>query len=181
MSGTKSMISRTPEWAALSKHQKVMEKTTLRKLFARDARRASKFSNDALGIHFDYSKNLVNDTTMNLLFKLAEAAGLKERRKAMFAGEKINITEDRAVLHVALRAPKGSVIKVDGENVVPHVHEVLDRMAAFANRVRNGRWKGHSGKRIRNIVNIGIGGSDLGPAMAYDALKSYSDRKLTVR
>ena len=181
MSGTKSMISQTPEWAALSKHQKVMEKTTLRKLFARDARRASKFSNDALGIHFDYSKNLVNDTTMNLLFKLAEAAGLKERRKAMFAGEKINITEDRAVLHVALRAPKGSVIKVDGENVVPHVHEVLDRMAAFANRVRNGRWKGHSGKRIRNIVNIGIGGSDLGPAMAYDALKSYSDRALTVR
>ena len=181
MSGTKSMISRTPEWTALSKHKKVMEKTTLRKLFARDARRAGKFSNDALGIHFDYSKNLVNDTTMNLLFKLAKAAGLEERRKAMFAGEKINITEDRAVLHVALRAPKGSVIKVDGENVVPHVHEVLDRMAAFANRVRNGRWKGHSGKRIRNIVNIGIGGSDLGPAMAYDALKAYSDRKLTVR
>jgi glucose-6-phosphate isomerase len=175
------MISRTPEWAALKTHKKAMEKTTLRKLFARDVRRASKFSNNALGIHFDYSKNLVNDTTMKLLFKLAKAAGLEDRRTAMFAGEKINITEDRAVLHVALRAPRGSVIKVDGENVVPEVHEVLDRMAAFSNRVRSGRWKGHSGKRIRNIVNIGIGGSDLGPAMAYDALKSYSDRKLTVR
>ena len=178
---SRTMINRTPEWKALAKHKKAMEKTTLRSLFARDANRARKFSTDALGIHFDHSKNLINDTTMKLLFKLAKAAGLEERRNAMFKGEKLNITEQRAVLHVALRAPKGAVIKVDGVNVVPEVHEVLDRMAKFSNAIRNGRWKGYSGKRIRNVVNIGIGGSDLGPAMAYDALKSFSDRALTVR
>ena len=176
-----TLIDRTPEWKSLAAHKKTMEKTTLRRLFARDPKRAKAFSTEALGIHYDYSKNIVNATTMKLLLNLANAAGLKERRAAMFKGEKINITEDRAVLHVALRAPRGSVIKVDGENVVPAVHEVLERMAKFANAIRSGRWKGHSGKRIRNIVNIGIGGSDLGPAMAYDALKSFSDRNLTVR
>ena len=174
-------IDQLPEWKALAKHKKEMEKTNLRKLFARDPKRGRTFTADALGIHFDYAKNLVNAKTMKLLFALARAAGLEERRNAMFKGEKINITEERAVLHVALRAPRGAVIKVDGKNVVPEVHEVLDRMTAFANKVRNGRWKGHSGKRIRNIVNIGIGGSDLGPAMAMDALRAYSDRKLTMR
>ncbi|MCH2161815.1 MAG: glucose-6-phosphate isomerase [Phycisphaerales bacterium] len=177
----KGRIDRLPEWKALVEHKKVMEKTNLRKLFARDSKRGTHFTRDALGIHFDYSKNLITDKTMKLLFNLARAAGLEERRDAMFKGEKINITEERAVLHVALRAPRGSVIKVDGVNVVPEVHEVLDRMTAFANKVRSGRWKGHSGKRIRNVVNIGIGGSDLGPAMAMDALRAYSDRKLTMR
>lgn len=175
------LINRTPQWKALGVHKKAMEKTNLRTLFARDPKRARTYSTEALGIHYDYSKNIVNATTMKLLFNLAKAAGLEDRRTAMFKGEKINITEDRAVLHVALRAPRGSVIKVDGKNIVPEVHEVLDRMARFSNAIRSGRWKGHSGKRIRNIINIGIGGSDLGPAMAYDALKSFSDRKLTVR
>jgi glucose-6-phosphate isomerase len=178
---TQTPIDRTPQWKALAAHKKTMEKTSLRRLFAHDSKRTSAFTTSALGIHFDYSKNIINATTMKLLMNLAEAAGLKERRTAMFKGEKINSTEDRAVLHVALRAPRGSIIKVDGENVVPGVHEVLDRMASFANKIRSGRWKGHSGKRIRNIINIGIGGSDLGPAMAYDALKSFSDRNLTVR
>ncbi len=136
---------------------------------------------EAAGLFLDYSKNRITNETLKLLLKLAEESGLKPRIKAMFSGEKINITENRAVLHVALRAPKGAKIFVDGKNVVPEVHAVLDKMAAFSNRVRSGAWKGHTGKRIKNIVNIGIGGSDLGPVMAYEALKHYSDRSLTFR
>src|SRR6202012_4647173 len=136
---------------------------------------------EAAGIYFDYSKNRVTDKTLKLLLDLANESGLRARIDAMFRGEKINITENRAVLHVALRAPKDASILVDGKNVVPEVHAVLDKMADFSNRVRSGEWKGHTGKRIRNIVNIGIGGSDLGPVMAYEALKFYSDRNLTFR
>ena len=136
---------------------------------------------EAVGLYLDYSKNRVTDETLRLLLQLAEESGLRERIDAMFRGEKINVTENRAVLHVALRAPKGASIVVDGENVVPQVHAVLDKMADFSNRVRSGAWKGHTGKRIRNVINIGIGGSDLGPVMAYEALKHYSDRAMTFR
>ena len=136
---------------------------------------------EAMGLFFDYSKNRVTDKTVKLLIELAKESGLQSRIDAMFRGDKINVTEGRAVLHVALRAPKGAKIVVDGQNVVPEVHAVLDRMAAFCNRVRSGEWKGHTGKRIRNVINIGIGGSDLGPVMAYEALKHYSDRNLTFR
>ena len=174
-------LDQLPEWKALARHRKTMAKTSITDLFAADSRRGSKCSTEALGIHFDWSKHLVTDETMKLLFALAKAAGVEGHRKAMFKGEKINITEDRAVLHTALRAPADAVIKVDGENVVPAVHDVLRRMGTFANQIRNGKWKGHSGKAIKNIVNIGIGGSDLGPAMAYDALRKYSSRDLTIR
>ena len=153
----------------------------LRKLFADDPQRGERLALDAVGVYFDYSKNRINDETLRLLVQLAEQSGLRERIDAMFRGEKINVSEERAVLHVALRAPKGSSIVVDGENVVPSVHAVLDKMSEFANRVRSGAWKGHTGKRIRNVINIGIGGSDLGPVMAYEALRYYSARDMTFR
>ncbi len=170
-----------PAWKALTAHRKSMAKTTLRDLFAADPRRADRFSTEALGIHFDHSKHLIDAETMRLLLALADEAGVFTHRDAMFAGERINITEDRAVLHVALRAPADAVIEVDGENVVPEVHRVLNRMARFANQVRSGRWLGHSGRPIRNVVNIGIGGSDLGPAMAYDALRKWTSDDLVMR
>ena len=153
----------------------------LRELFADDPTRGERMTAEAAGVYLDYSKNRINDETLKLLIELAEQSGLRARIDAMFRGDKINVTENRAVLHVALRAPKGASIVVDGRNVVPDVHAVLEKMADFANRVRTGQWKGHSGKRIRNIVNIGIGGSDLGPVMAYEALKYYSDRAMTFR
>ena len=168
-------------WKALKIHAKEIAGVHMRDLFAADATRGEKFAVEALGLFFDYSKNRATGETMKLLVDLAHESGLQARIDAMFSGEKINITEGRAVLHVALRAPKGASILVDGQNVVPEVHAVLDRMAAFADRVRSGEWKGHTGQRIRNVVNIGIGGSDLGPVMAYEALRAYSDRNMTFR
>ncbi len=165
-------------WKALEIHFETVRKLHLRTLFADDPQRGERMTAEAAGFYLDYSKNLVTDETLGLLLQLAEESGLRGRINAMFSGEKINITEDRAVLHVALRAPKEASIVVDGENVVPGVHAVLDRMADFSNQVRSGEWKGHSGKRILNVVNIGIGGSDLGPVMAYEALKHYSDRAM---
>jgi len=158
-----------------------MRSRHLRDLFAHDPKRGERMTVEAAGIFLDYSKNRIDDETLRLLLALAEQSALRERIDAMFRGEKINVTENRAVLHVALRAPKGASIVVDGKNVVPEVHAVVDKMAAFADRIRSGEWKGHTGKRIRNVINIGIGGSDLGPAMAYEALKSYSDRAMTFR
>src|SRR6202040_4042624 len=166
---------------ALSAHYKKVKEIHLRQLFADDPKRGTRMTVEALGLLLDYSKNRITAETLTLLLNLAEDSRLRERIDAMFCGEKINITEKRAVLHTALRAPRGASIQVDGENVVPGVHAVLDRMADFANRVRGGEWKGHTGKRIRNVVNIGIGGSDLGPVMAYEALKHYSDRTMTFR
>ncbi|HVC79515.1 MAG TPA: glucose-6-phosphate isomerase [Chloroflexota bacterium] len=174
-------LTRRPEWRALQAHYDQTHTTHLRDLFSRDPDRGERLTLEAEGIYLDYSKNRVTDETMRLLLALAESSRLRDRIGAMFSGEKINVTEQRAVLHVALRAPKGTTILVDGENVVPEVHKVLDRMAAFANRVREGSWLGHTGKRIASIVNIGIGGSDLGPVMAYEALRFYSDRRLTMR
>ncbi|HTQ84762.1 MAG TPA: glucose-6-phosphate isomerase [Candidatus Solibacter sp.] len=171
-------LTKLKAWKALQSHHKKVRGIHLRKLFADDPKRGERMTAEALGLFLDYSKNRITNETLKLLIRLAEESGLKQQIDAMFRGEKINITEKRAVLHVALRAPKGSSIVVDGENVVPQVHAVLDKMAAFSNRVRSGEWKGHTGKRIRNIVNIGIGGSDLGPVMAYEALKHYSDRGL---
>ncbi len=168
-------------WKALESHYPQVSALHLRDLFAADAKRGERLTVEALGLFFDYSKNRVTDETLKLLVELAQESGLQSRIEAMFRGDKINVTEKRAVLHVALRAPKGTSILVDGEDVVPAVHEVLDRMAAFSNRVRSGEWKGHTGKRIRNVVNVGIGGSDLGPVMAYEALKHYSDRSMTFR
>ena len=168
-------------WNALASHYQKIAPLHLRQLFADDPKRGERFTIHALGFHLDYSKNRITDDTLKLLFKLAREARLQEQIDAMFRGDKINITEKRAVLHVALRAPKGTSIVVDGKDVVPEVHAVLDKMAAFADRIRSGEWKGHTGKRIRNLVNIGIGGSDLGPVMAYEALKHYSDRNLTFR
>ena len=168
-------------WKALQAHQEKIRESHLRTLFAEDATRGERLTAEAAGIHLDYSKNRVTDETLALLRRLAEESGLRERIEAMFRGDKINVTENRAVLHVALRAPRGASIVVDGKNVVPDVHAVLDAMADFSNRVRSGAWKGHTGKRIRNVVNIGIGGSDLGPVMAYEALKHYSDRTMTFR
>src|SRR5215467_5877468 len=161
-------------WKALVAHHQKIRDLHLRKLFADDPKRAERMTVDATGLYLDYSKNRVTDETLELFVQLANESGLRERIDAMFRGEKINITENRAVLHVALRAPTGASIVVDGKNVVPEVHAVLDRMAAFCDQVRSGAWKGHTGKRIRNVVNIGIGGSDLGPVMAYEALKHYS-------
>ncbi len=168
-------------WKALQQHYAQISSRHLRQLFAEDPERGQRLTLEDVGLYLDYSKNRVTDETIQLLTQLAEEAGLRERIEAMFSGEKINATENRAVLHVALRAPQDAVITVDGENVVPEVHAVLDKMSVFADRVRSGDWKGHTGKPIRNIVNIGIGGSDLGPVMAYEALRAYSDRNLTLR
>jgi glucose-6-phosphate isomerase len=168
-------------WDALDAHHKKVSKPHLRQLFTDDPERGERMAVEAVGLYLDYSKNRVTYETLKLLLRLAEQSGLQSRIEAMFRGEKINVTEKRAVLHVALRAPRGASIVVDGENVVPKVHSVLDKMADFSDRVRSGAWKGHTGKRIRNVINIGIGGSDLGPVMAYEALKAYSDRALTFR
>jgi glucose-6-phosphate isomerase len=168
-------------WKVLEAHYQKVRDLHLRKLFADDPTRGERMTVDAVGLYLDYSKNRVSDETLKLLVQLAEECGLRGRIDAMFRGEKINITENRAVLHVALRAPKGASIVVDGENVVPQVHAVLDKMADFSNRVRSAAWKGYTGKRIRNVINIGIGGSDLGPVMAYEALKHYSERAMTFR
>jgi len=168
-------------WKALTEHYKKVQKVSLKKLFADDPKRGLRLTVDAVGIFLDYSKNRVTDQTLKLLLQLAEESHLRGRIDAMFRGDKINVTENRAVLHIALRAPKGASIVVDGENVVPQVHAVLDKMANFSDRIRSGEWKGHTGKRIRNVINIGIGGSDLGPVMAYEALKHYSDRAMTFR
>jgi glucose-6-phosphate isomerase len=170
-----------PEWQALEQHYAELEPQHLRDLFAADDQRGERLTAEAEGIYLDYSKHRVTDETISLLIKLAEACGLRDRIDAMFRGDRINVTENRSVLHVALRAPKGSSIVVDGVNVVDQVHEVLDRMGDFSDRVRSGDWKGHTGKRIRNVINIGIGGSDLGPVMAYEALKHYSERSMTFR
>jgi len=168
-------------WQALENHYPKIRKLHLRKLFADDPKRGERMATEAVGIYFDYSKHLITDETLRLLVQLAEESGLRARIDAMFRGEKINVTENRAVLHVALRAPQGQSIMAEGEDVVPQVRAVLARMAGFSNRVRSGEWKGHTGKRIRNIINIGIGGSDLGPVMAYEALRYYSQRDLTFR
>jgi len=173
--------SHPPTWTALGAHFKQMRDRHLRELFAADPRRGERMATEAVGLYLDYSKNRITDDTLKLLVQLAEESGLRARIEAMFRGEKINITEHRAVLHVALRAPRSTSIVVDGENVVPQVHAVLDRMTDFSNRVRSGEWKGHTGKRIRNVINIGIGGSDLGPVMAYEALRHYSERSMTFR
>ncbi len=170
-----------PEWRALAAHRDGMAGRHLRELFAEDPGRGSRLTLEAAGIFLDHSKQRVTDETMRLLVQLAEASGLREKIDAMFRGDRINVTEDRPVLHVALRAPRGADIRVDGRNVVPDVHEVLDRMAVFCDRVRSGAWLGHGGKRIRNVVNVGIGGSDLGPAMAYLALRHHADRNLVFR
>jgi glucose-6-phosphate isomerase len=168
-------------WKALEAHAEQVRGLHLRQLFADDPKRGERLTTEAAGIYLDYSKNRVTDETLRLLFRLAEEAGLRQRIDAMFRGDRINVTENRSVLHVALRAPRGQKIVVDGKDVVPEVHAVLDKMADFANRVRSGAWKGHTGKRIRNVVNVGIGGSDLGPVMAYEALKHYSERSMTFR
>jgi glucose-6-phosphate isomerase len=170
-----------PAWKALEAHYQQIRQVHLRTLFADDRGRGERLAAEAAGIYLDYSKNRITDETLKLLVQLAEESGVRERMEAMFHGEKINVTEKRAVLHVALRAPKGASIVVDGVNVVPQVHAVLDKMAGFCERVRGGAWKGHTGKRIRNVINIGIGGSDLGPVMAYEALRHYSDPGMTFR
>src|ERR1700726_3283188 len=174
-------LTARPSWKALESHHQKVRQSHLRKLFADDPKRGERLTTEAVGLYLDYSKNRVTDETLKLLFQLAEESGLRGRIDAMFRGDKINITENRAVLHVALRAPRNAPIVVDGENVVPQIHAVLDKMADFSNRVRSGTWKGHTGKRIRNVINIGIGGSDLGPVMAYEALKYYSDRNMVFR
>ena len=181
MNPTIKPLTEREAWKGLAAHYQKVRELHLRKLFADDPKRGERMTAEAVGIYLDYSKNRITDETLKLLLQLAEESGLRERIDAMFRGEKINITENRAVLHVALRAPKGASIVVDGENVVPQVHAVLDKMADFSNRVRSGEWKGHTGKRIRNVINIGIGGSDLGPVMAYEALKHYSERAMTFR
>ncbi|MGA8272184.1 MAG: glucose-6-phosphate isomerase [Candidatus Sulfotelmatobacter sp.] len=178
---TKRPRTRRTAWSGLASHYKKVSQLHLRQLFADDPQRGERMAVEAVGLYLDYSKNRVTDETLKLLLELAEESGLRARIDAMFSGEKINITEKRAVLHVALRAPKEASIVVDGKNVVPEVHSVLDKMADFSERVRSGNWKGHTGKRIRNVINIGIGGSDLGPVMAYEALKHYSQRDMTFR
>ncbi|MFE2379852.1 glucose-6-phosphate isomerase [Streptomyces misionensis] len=177
----RTRLNQSPEWTALAKHREELAGTHLRDLFAADPERGAGYTLQVGDLSIDYSKHLITGETLRLLRELAAARDVAGLRDAMFRGEKINITEDRAVLHTALRAPRDAVIEVDGENVVPKVHAVLDKMSDFAERVRSGAWTGHTGKRIRNVVNIGIGGSDLGPAMAYEALRSYTDRELTVR
>ena len=176
-----STLTDRPAWKALQAHYNQIHNRHLRTLFSEEPNRGERLTVEAAGLYFDYSKHRVTDETMRLLLALAEDRGLRARIDAMFRGDKINVTEKRAVLHVALRAPRGASILVDGKNVVPEVHEVLDRMAEFSTRVRDGSWTGHTGKRIRNVINIGIGGSDLGPVMAYEALRHYSDRALTMR
>ena len=174
-------LTQRSSWKALEEHYQKVRDLHLRTLFAEEPGRGERFALEAAGIYLDYSKNRITGETLRLLLALAEDSGLHERIEAMFRGDKINVTENRAVLHVALRAPKEEAIFVDGENVVPEVHAVLDKMTDFSNRVRSGAWRGYTGKRMRNIINIGIGGSDLGPSMAYDALRYFSDRSLTVR
>jgi len=178
---TGKRLAKRKAWSALKVHYRKIGERHLRDLFEDDPERAEKFTVEAVGINFDYSKNRITEKTLGLLLELAEESGLRERIDAMFRGDKINITENRAVLHVALRAPKDATIVVDGKNVVPEVHAVLDKMSNFSNRVRSGSWTGHTGKRIRNVINVGIGGSDLGPVMAYEALKHYSERSMTFR
>src|SRR6476469_4668059 len=174
-------VTALPAWKALSAHFQKIDRLHLRELFARDPKRGERLTVEAAGLYLDYSKNRITDETLGLLLQLAEQCGLRARIDAMFGGETINTSEKRAVLHIALRAPKGQSILVDGEDVVPQVHTVLDRMADFSNRLRRGTWYGHTGRPICNIVNIGIGGSDLGPVMAYEALKHYSDRAMMFR
>jgi glucose-6-phosphate isomerase len=181
MQNKRTSLKRLPAWKALAEHSKEIEKLHLRDLFANDSARGEKLTVEGAGLFLDYSKNRVTETTLKLLEQLAEECDLRGRIDDMFRGDKINITEKRAVLHTALRAPKNATILVDGKNVVPAVHDVLDKMAAFSNRIRSGEWVGQTGKRIRNIINIGIGGSDLGPVMAYEALRHYTDRNLTFR
>jgi glucose-6-phosphate isomerase len=178
---TVKRLTKRKAWNALKVHYKKIGERHLRDLFEDDSERAERFTVEAVGISLDYSKNRITEKTIRLLLELAEESGLRERIAAMFRGDKINITENRAVLHVALRAPKDATIVVDGKNVVPEVHAVLDKMSAFSNRIRSGAWTGHTGKRIRNVINVGIGGSDLGPVMAYEALKHYSERTMTFR
>ncbi len=174
-------LTQRKAWKALGTHYKKISKTHLRKLFAGDSSRGTRMTAEAVGLFLDYSKNRITDQTLKLLLSLAKESNLRGAIDAMFRGDKINVTENRAVLHVALRAPRDASIMVDGKNVVPEVHEVLDKMEAFCHRVRSGEWVGHTGKRIRNVINIGIGGSDLGPVMAYEALKFYSERSMTFR
>ncbi|HUK82903.1 MAG TPA: glucose-6-phosphate isomerase [Verrucomicrobiae bacterium] len=174
-------LTRRPAWKALAAHHRKIKTAHLRELFSEDPKRGTRLTAEAAGLFLDYSKNRVTDQTLTLLLQLAKESGLRERIDAMFRGEKINITEKRAVLHVALRAPRGTSIIVDGRNVAPEVHAVLDKMTSFTSRVRSGAWKGHTGKRIKNVINIGIGGSDLGPVMAYEALRHYSERSMTFR
>src|SRR5262245_26446375 len=181
MSTDLAPLTQRPAWQALAAHYQQIKDVHLRALFADDPRRGERLALEAAGLYLDYSKNRITDETLGLLMRLAEEAGLRERIGAMFRGEKVNVTENRAVLHIALRAPRGTQIFVDGNDVVPEVHAVLDKMAAFAERVRGGAWRGHTDKRIRNVVNIGIGGSDLGPVMAYEALRHYSLRDMTFR
>jgi glucose-6-phosphate isomerase len=181
MTARSAPLTERRTWKALAAHYEDVRERHLRQLFADDPGRGERLTAEAVGLYLDYSKNRITDDTLKLLLQLAEECDLRGRIDAMFRGDKINITEDRAVLHVALRAPRGTAIVVDGENVVPQVHAVLDKMADFCHRVRSGAWKGHTGKRIRNVINIGIGGSDLGPVMAYEALKHYSDRAMTFR
>jgi glucose-6-phosphate isomerase len=178
MSTQVAPLAQRPAWKSLGEHAAAIKPQHLRQLFAADPTRGTRLTAEACGLFLDYSKNRITDETLKLLLELAEQSGLAEHREAMFTGQKINTTENRAVLHVALRAPKSEKILVDGEDVVLAVHEVLDKMSAFADRIRSGEWKGHTGKRIKNVINIGIGGSDLGPVMAYEALKHYSQRDL---
>ncbi len=178
---SRAKLNRTPQWLALGKHREEFGHTHLRQLFEENPGRGAGYTLQVGDLHIDYSKHLVTDETLELLRELAAATGVAELREAMFRGEKINTTEDRAVLHTALRAPADTVVEVDGENVVPGVHAVLDKMAAFSEQIRSGKWTGFTGKTIKNVVNIGIGGSDLGPAMAYEALRAFADRDLTVR
>jgi len=181
MKKTVKTLTQYPAWKALAAHSKQIKKRHLRELFAEDAKRGKQFTTGGAGLFLDYSKNRITAKTLKLLLQLTKEAGLRGKIDAMFSGKKINVTENRAVLHIALRAPKNARILVDGKNVVPDVHAVLGKMSAFSDRVRSGKWKGFTGKRIKNIVNVGIGGSDLGPVMAYEALKHYSDRRLTFR
>lgn len=178
---TRNSAVKGQAWKKLAIHFEQVRELHLRQLFADDPKRGTRFTAEASGLYLDYSKNRITDETLKLLVQLAQASGLRERIDAMFRGDKINITEKRAVLHTALRAPRNASILVDGKNVVPEVHAVLDRMANFSTRVRSGEWKGHTGKRIRNVINIGIGGSDLGPVMAYEALKHFAERSITFR
>jgi len=168
-------------WKTLATHFRKVREVHLRQLFADDPKRGERMTAEAVGLFLDYSKNRITDETLRLLVQLAKETGLRERIDAMFRGDKINITENRAVLHSALRAPRDACVLLDGKNVVPQVHAVLDKMAAFANQIRSGEWKGYTGKRIRNVINIGIGGSDLGPVMAYEALRYYSERSIKFR
>ncbi|MET1085259.1 MAG: glucose-6-phosphate isomerase [Burkholderiales bacterium] len=181
MNSVTTPVTQRPAWKALEAHYAKVRDVHLRQLFADDSKRGERLTLEAAGIYLDYSKNRITDETLQLLLQLAEESGLRARIDAMFRGEKINVSEGRAVLHVALRAPRDASIMVEGENVVPQVHAVLDKMTDFANRLRGGAWKGHTGKRIRNVINVGIGGSDLGPVMAYEALKHYSARDMTFR